>query len=257
MSFGYDEFNGETSFDSLFTTPAGHQGITFLASSGDTGSYPNQSPTHEEGYPSVSPNVVGVGGTTLDVDGSGNYLGEVAWGNGSQSATLGGSGGGLSPFEPQPGYQSGFVPQSTTQRGIPDVAFDADPNTGVPVYDSFDNGAATPWEQIGGTSLACPCWAGLIAITDQDRVAFGLGTLDGPTQTLPAIYSLPQSDFHDITTGSNGAFSAGPGYDLVTGRGRPLRSCLFLTWLGVRLLPPPAGPVLDRQLRITIRSVTS
>ena len=75
---------------------------------------------------------------------------------------------------------------------------------------------------MGGTSLAAPAWAALIAIADQGRVAVGGTTLDGATQTLPALYSLPSTDFHDITTGSNGTFSAGPGYDYATGLGTPV-----------------------------------
>ncbi len=204
MSFLFGEFDGEQQFDPLFTTPSGHQGITFLASTGDTGA--------PGAYPAVSPNVVGVGGTSLFTDAAGNYVSETGWS---------GSGGGISQFEPQPAFQKGVVTQSTTMRTIPDVAFDADPNTGVAVYDSHDFGASTPWEQFGGTSLACPCWASIIAVADQDRAMLGLGTLDGATQTLPKIYTLPPTDFHDITTGNNG-FPAGPGYDLVTGLGTPI-----------------------------------
>jgi subtilase family serine protease len=215
MSFGSAEFSGEQQQDSTYTTPAGHQGITYLASTGDNGA--------PGGYPAFSPNVVAVGGTTLNVDAAGNYVSETGWS---------GSGGGISQFEPQPGFQSGVVTQSTTFRTTPDVAFDADPATGVPVFDSTDFGAATPWEQIGGTSLACPCWAGIIAITNQDRARVGLGTLDGVTQTLPKIYALPAADFHDITSGNNG-FAAGPGYDLVTGRGTPIAPLLIPDLAGV------------------------
>ena len=76
------------------------------------------------------------------------------------------------------------------------------------------------WYIVSGTSVACPMWAGLISIVDQGRALRGLSSLDGPTQTLPMLYSLPQSDFHDILSGNNG-YAAGPGYDLVTGRGSP------------------------------------
>ena len=93
----------------------------------------------------------------------------------------------------------------------PDVAFDANPNTGVPVYDSYNNGTTFPWSQFGGTSLSAPCWGGLISIFDQGRVSVGLGTLDGPSQTLPMLYNMPSDAFHDITSGSNGGFSAGAG----------------------------------------------
>ena len=88
---------------------------------------------------------------------------------------------------------------ATGMRCVPDVAFDADPNTGVAVYDSYDGGSS-PWFQVGGTSLAAPCWAGLVAIANQIRVSAGLTNLDGPSQTLPALYALPAADFHDITS---------------------------------------------------------
>ena len=78
---------------------------------------------------------------------------------------------------------------------------------------------------MGGTSLAAPSWAALIAIADQGRVAMGGTTLDGPSQTLPALYSLPSTDFHDITAGNNGYYAA-PGYDYVTGLGTPIANLL-------------------------------
>jgi hypothetical protein len=221
MSFSGAEFSGETSFDSLFTTPAGHQGITFVTGSGDAGAYP--SPARPAGYPALSPNVLTAGGTTLSTDSVGNYQGEIGWS---------GSGGGISTIEPQPSYQNNIVTQSRTMRTSPDIAFDADPETGVAVYDSFDNGSATPWVQIGGTSLACPCWAAIVAIADQARALVGQSSLDGATQTLPRIYQLPESDFHDIVAGNNG-FPAGPGYDLVTGRGSPIAQLLIPDLAGV------------------------
>ena len=72
-----------------------------------------------------------------------------------------------------------------------------------------------------GDQRSAPCWAALIAIANQGRNVAGLANLDGGSGTLPDIYNLPSSDFHDITSGSNGAFSAATGYDLVTGRGSP------------------------------------
>ena len=89
------------------------------------------------------------------------------------------------------------------------------------MYDSYNGTSATPWEQVGGTSCRCATWAGLIAIADAARVAAGHPTLNGESETLPAIYSIPSGDYHDITTGGNGGESAGPGYDLVTGLGSP------------------------------------
>ncbi len=120
----------------------------------------------------------------------------------------------------------------------PNVAFDADPNTGVDVYDSYSNGAATPWAVIGGTSLAAPSWSGLIAIADQGLAQRGRPSLDGATQTLPDIYALYQttpSDFHDITTGNNNGYSAGPGYDETTGLGSPVANQLIPDLIGLNV----------------------
>jgi hypothetical protein len=200
MSFGLAEQPSETSLDAIFTTPAGHEGVTFVAASGDEGTI---------SYPAASPNVLAVGGTSLTVDSSGNYLSETAWS---------GSGGGVSAYEGEPGYQKSV--QGTGQRTSPDVAYNASPSTGYWVYDSFDN-SQSPWQSVGGTSAGAPQWAALIAVADQGRALQGLGTLDGPSQTLPMLYSLPSSDFHDITTSGNASASAGPGYDQVTGRGSP------------------------------------
>src|SRR5262249_38291167 len=147
---------------SVFTTPAGHQGVTFIASSGDYGA--------PVSYPAISPNVLAVGGTTLNLSGN-TWSSETGWS---------GSGGGLSSVETQPAYQKGIVTQSTTQRTSPDVAYDANPNTGFPVYNSYSNSASAPWAQFGGTSAGAPQWSALLAIADQGRALNGLGTLDGP-----------------------------------------------------------------------------
>jgi hypothetical protein len=238
MSWGSDETSADSAFDAHFTTPSGHNGVTFVASSGDNGRYSNQSPFTRTvvGYPAVSPNVVGIGGTRLTTGSGGAYVSESGWGNGTSSGRLGGSGGGISTIFHQPSYQHGVVTQSSTFRTVPDVSFDADPASGVPVYDAYDNGSTTPWDQVGGTSLAAPMWGGVIALVDQGRAQHGLGALDGPTGTLPSLYALPASDLHDITTGNNG-YAAGPGYDLVTGRGTPIVNLL------VRDLAGPATPV--------------
>jgi hypothetical protein len=234
MSWPGAETSGETSTDADFTTPSGHIGITFLAATGDDGSYAAGTTTNSPQYPATSPNVVAVGGTALTVSGD-TYSSEIGWGSGttsamSNSSTNGGSGGGLSAYESEPSYQKGVVPTSitTTQRAYPDVSMNADPYTGVPIYDSWDFGTSTPWVPgyEGGTSLATPTWAGLIAIADQGRDLAGQTSLDGATQTLPDLYKLPSTDFHDITSGSNGSYSATGGYDLVTGIGTPVANTL-------------------------------
>src|SRR5262249_5577271 len=152
MSFGGGEFFGETSYDSVFQTPSGHAGVIFVASSGASGA--------PVSYPAGSPNVLAVGGTTLNLDASGNIISESGWS---------GSGGGISSMEAKPSYQTGVVTQTSTQRANPDVAYDADPNTGFPVYDSYNNGTAAPWSQFGGTSAAAPQWAALLATANQGR----------------------------------------------------------------------------------------
>jgi hypothetical protein len=183
MSWGFNETASETAFDAHFQTPAGHQGITFVAASGDYGT------AHGPEYPSSSPRVLAVGGTTLSVDALGDYLGEVAWSE---------TGGGSSPFEPEPGYQARV--QTSGHRSTPDVAFLGDPNTGVAVYETPPRGGTGSWITVGGTSLGTPAWAAIIVIVDQGRALAGKGSLDGPTQTLPALYSLPASDFHAVPT---------------------------------------------------------
>src|SRR5206468_813193 len=99
------------------------------------------------------------------------------------------SGGGISTRETQPSYQNGVVTQSTTQRTTPDVSMVANPSTGVSVYDSYDFGNTAPWTVVGGTSLSAPAFAGLVAVANQGRALAGAGSLDGPSQTLPRLYS--------------------------------------------------------------------
>jgi hypothetical protein len=212
MSWGVPEYPNEVQDDAAFSASA-HPGVTFVAASGDSGA--------GVGFPAISPNVLSVGGTSLTTDAAGNYAGETGWGHGQWSWLLGGSGGGRSRYEAQPGFQSGVVPAGmSTPRGgpamrtNPDVAYVADPSTGVVVYNNGN------YYAVGGTSAGAPQWAALVAIADQGAAQQGGGPLTGATQTLPAIYSAAQSDFHDITSGSNG-YTATAGYDLVTGRGTP------------------------------------
>ena len=234
MSFGSSEFASEQSFDGDFTTPSGHQGVTFVASTGDSGS-PGE-------YPASSPSVMAIGGTSLYVNGDNTYQSEAGWS---------GSGGGTSAYESEPTFQQGV--QSTGKRAIPDVAFDADPNTGVPIYDSYNQ--ASPCFQMGGTSLAVPCWAGLIAIADQGRAAAGGTTLDGPSQTLPALYSLPTGDFHDILilSGSNGD-DATSGYDMVTGLGSPNADLLVSDLAAYQLPTQLAGTSYQTPTQLAVTS---
>ena len=175
--------------------------VTYVNASGDNG-------YNLFGYPGASPLVVGVGGTVLKLDSSGNILSETAWS---------GSGGGESLYFPEPSYQ--LTAQTSGKRGVPDVAYNASPATGVPVYDSEAGG----WAQVGGTSAAAPPWCAIVAIANSIRAGMGKGTIG--TNFQNAVYANPTA-FHDITKGSNGTCgavcTAGPGYDFVTGLGSPM-----------------------------------
>jgi hypothetical protein len=204
MSFGFTEFSSETSYDADLS----HSGVTYVAAAGDSGA--------PAIYPSASPNVLSVGGTSLTQT-NGTYKSEKVWNHG---ILLGETGGAPSTIELEPSWQNGF--QNTGFRGTADVAFDADPFTGVSIYDSYKEPG---WlNGVGGTSLSAPSWAGIIALANQGRVAGGAGTLSN----LPAdIYSLSASDFHDITVGKNNKYSAMVGYDFPTGRGTPIANLLI------------------------------
>jgi hypothetical protein len=213
MSWGTSEFSSETQYDSVFTTPSGHENITYVAASGDT------SAADGVEYPSASPDVLSVGGTTLDVSSDGTFISESAWS---------GSTGGFSLYESEPSYQTSTLESVGLSDGVrttPDVAFNADPDTGLSVYDSIAYDGQSGWFVLGGTSAAAPAWAGLIAIADQGLATGGVGTLS-TTEALTDLYSLPSSDFNDITTGSNG-YAATAGYDLVTGLGTPRADALI------------------------------
>ncbi|MGQ0637258.1 MAG: MBG domain-containing protein [Planctomycetaceae bacterium] len=207
MSWGAAEFAGMTSYNSTFTTPAGHQGVSFVASAGNTATIAQ--------FPAMSGNVLAVGGTTLVTsDTAGTYSVETAWSK---------SGGGISQYETKPPQQD-EITQSSTQRTGPDVAYVADPATGVRVYFTPSGGTGS-WMTVGGTSAGAPQWAALVAIANQGRALNGEGSLDGKTQLLPAIYNMSAANFNDIVSGTttNGStsYTAGPGYDLITGRGSP------------------------------------
>ena len=172
--------------------------------------------------------MVAVGGTSLYLNSDNSYNSESGWGYYSDAAgAFIGGGGGASMYESEPAYQQGV--QSTGYRTDPDVSFVADPSTGVWLADPYNQPGSNPWETVGGTSLAAPAWASLFALANQGRVAAGEGTLGSSadsTTTQEALYNLPQSDFNSVTTGYNG-FSAGSGYNLVTGLGTPIVNLLI------------------------------
>jgi len=204
-------------------------GITFIACSGDGGSNPNSS-SEANGYstsnalsaeyPASDPYVTGVGGTTVTFDVNWNATSETAWSQIGDIATNPlASGGGTSAYFSRPAWQIGTgVPQGA-KRCVPDVAAVAQGN---PLAGGFtgafvvSNGVQTG---LVGTSVSAPVWAGVCAMLNQYRVSVGLPTVGLLSRaTYPLIGT---TGVNDVTTGSNGAYAAGPGYDLCTGTGSP------------------------------------
>jgi kumamolisin len=172
------------------------EGISFYAASGDSGSDDCGDGSEGVDYPASDPNVSGAGGTSLTTGADGTYESETAWS---------GSGGGVSQVFDTPAYQQ----DSSGRRAVPDVSLDADPRTGYAIF------TAGQWQVFGGTSCAAPMWAGFTALSDAKSGA-NLG--NGNTKFY-SIAGGAGTAFHDVTSGSNGGFQAGQGYDDVTGIG--------------------------------------
>jgi subtilase family serine protease len=208
-------------WDAFLKQATTQQGITFFASSGDNGATDyadlkatKLSPTPTTSFPADDPWVTSVGGTSLQRNGT--AFQEIAWNR---------SGGGFSSFFATPAYQQALPASVQSQlkqrRGVPDVAGDADPRTGLAIYTSG-------WELGGGTSASAPLWAAFMAIADQ-MAGHPLGFIN------PALYKLATSssyaqDFNDITVGNNTVdvngtpvqgYPAVQGWDPITGLGTP------------------------------------
>ena len=184
-------------------------GVNVFVSSGDAGSNPDDtghSPTGpvQAEYESSDPCVIAVGGTSLTLDPDGSVADETGWT---------GSGGGKSIFFPRPPWQKGPGMPADNVRLVPDVSVAADPETGALLV---LHGHVT---QIGGTSWSAPVWAGFCALLNEARTSAGASPLPFLN---PSLYPLMSTAcFRDIRSGSNGAYSAGSGYDMVTGIGVP------------------------------------
>jgi prepilin-type N-terminal cleavage/methylation domain-containing protein len=199
-SYGAPEWQGASAYDSYYT----HPGIYVAASSGDSG-YGNS-------YPASSKNVIAVGGTTLSLLGNNTYFSESVWS---------GTGSGCSPYQTVNTFQSSVANWSLTgcgtNRGITDIAADADPNTGVAIYNSTPYGGRSGWWILGGTSLSSPVIGAALALS---------GNAPSGVPAAAALYAN-SSKFRDVTAGSNGSCNgtsmctAKIGYDGPTGLGSP------------------------------------
>ncbi len=197
-------------------------GVTITAACGDNGSTDGvtDGQNHVD-FPASSSHVLACGGTTLAATGA-TIQSEVTWNELANGE--GATGGGVSELFPLPAWQAGAgVPTTpigsaglgSPARGLPDVAGDADPSTGYTIQ--VDGQTMV----IGGTSAVAPLWAGLIAVANQQ-----LGTNAGFIN--PTIYQAKASvGFNDITSGTNGAYNAGPGWDACTGLGSPIATALI------------------------------
>ncbi len=208
MSFGAVEGSWVSSLDSTFTGSK----MLYLAATGDYGTQVN--------WPSVSPNVIAVGGTSLSYSGTGSRT-ENGWSN---------TGGGTSAYVATPSYQSSAVPGmgNRGRRAVADVGFNADPNTGQYVATIANGSTTVNWLSGGGTSISAPQWAGIMAIANANLVKNGKSVLSSAhsllyTQIATNATSYA-SAFADVKSGSNGSCStcsATTGYDQLVGLGTP------------------------------------
>jgi len=210
--------DGSAAADDEIFEGAVAQGQTFSVAAGDTGA--NECPTEGSAptpsWPASSQYVIAAAGTNLTASTT-TWSSETVWVD---------SGGSPSTFEPKPSWQDALVPGS--KRGVPDVAFDGNPNSGAEII--FNGELA----QGGGTSLSAPLFAGLWARVLQARgTGFGFAG--------PVVYALPAAAFHDITSGSNGAESAKVGYDFASGRGSMILSTVITDSAGLGKNPPVAN----------------
>ena len=237
-------------FDNSYMLVLAGLGVSIFASTGDDGSTFTQvsggTSSLQVSYYSSSPNITAVGGTSLGVNADGSYLGENAWS---------GSGGGSSIVFSRPSWQVGTGVPAGKYRLVPDVCLPADPYTGCDltfdgqIYDA--NGNTSGYVE-GGTSWSSPTWAGMAALINQSRAAQSparstLGLL------AARIYPLiGTNNFFDVTTGSNGAYSATTGYDETTGIGSPNMANLLGTLTGPVITGfSPTGGVVGSTVVIT------
>lgn len=195
MSWSSGEFPHQRVFDSHFK----REGIVYFASSGNSGGIVQ--------YPASSAYVVGVGGTRVNRS-NGDFTNETGWS---------GSGGGLSVFEKRPGFQDGIQKIVGNARGVPDFSYDADPASGVSVYNTSTASCGSfQWFVAGGTTVSAPAAAGVVNGAGKFKTS-------SKKENKLVYANLGNSDnFTDVTAGHAGQFDAGPGWDFVTGVGTSL-----------------------------------
>ncbi len=242
------------------------QGQTIYSAAGDNGAYDaSADPSPQPSYawslltddPASQPYVTGVGGTSLSGT-LGGSISETVWNNGcSVNSSCVGGGGGVANYPstnwPLPSYQNGISGEySTTNRNVPDVALNADPSSSpysICIGGTCNNGNAT---LIGGTSCAAPLWAALTARINQLRTSEGLSPLGFAS---PSIYTLASGVsysviFNDITSGNNGFYNAGTGYDNASGWGSFKGNAL------IEALAPLPAPQNVSPIMIGVSSIT-
>ncbi len=264
ISYGGCEIDNPVGLFRAIAQQANAQGITILSASGDSGAAgcdsqgadPLATRGESVNFPAVLPEVTGVGGTAF-AEGGGNfwaptnsanlgsalsYIPEVAWNESSQTAGLGAGGGGVSALVSKPAWQAGPGVPNDNARDVPDVALSAALHDGYYITYNGSNGS------VGGTSASTPSFAGIVAILNQYQVTKGFQPSPGLGNINPQLYRLAQSApaaFHDVNSGNNivpceqgspdcvsGSFgySAGNGYDAVTGLGSVDANNLVTQW---------------------------
>jgi subtilase family serine protease len=200
MSWGGSESAGETTwYDAYFTA----SGIVYLAAGGDS--------SDAVEYPSASHNVISCGGTSVNRSASGTFISETGWSD---------TGCGISAYESRPTYQNVISKIVGTHRGVNDICFNANPNTGVYVCDTTPLWGEEGWWILGGTSVAAPSLAGVLNLAASSGSGFAVNTTAEQTRIYNNLGNA--SDFRDISSGTDGIYKCTVGWDFVTGVGSPI-----------------------------------
>jgi subtilase family serine protease len=198
MSWG----GGEAPWETWYSDPVfNRNGVVYFASGGDS--------SDAMEYPAASPYVVACGGTTMNRASDGSLVNESAWAD---------TGCGPSSFERRPAFQDRVASVVGSTRGVADLSFVADPNTGVYVYDSTPMWGTRGWFILGGTSVSSPALAGVVNLAASIN-GFAANTAAEEARIYGNLGNA--NAFNDVTSGTDGCYSSTTGYDFVTGVGTP------------------------------------